>query len=58
MSIKFTFEIEVDDDGHCPVAIAGGIESWIDDCEGVIDSRLVSYEKVEDDDGSGQSDSR
>ncbi len=47
--IKFIFEIEAEEDGFDPVAIAGGIEHWIDDCEGVIDSRLVCYEIVKDD---------
>lgn len=49
MSIKFVFEIEAEDDGWDPIAIAGGIEHWIDDCEGVIDSRLISYERVKED---------
>lgn len=52
MSIKFIFEVEVDDDGHCPVAISGGVLNWIDDCEGVIDSQLVSYQRVDDEDGA------
>ena len=50
--IRMVFEIDVDDsDGHDPVMIAGGIENWIDDCEGVIDSRLVTYQRIDDDDG-------
>jgi hypothetical protein len=52
MNIKMTFEIEVEYDGSCPVAVSSGIQSWIDDCEGVIDSRLINYERVPgDDDG-------
>ncbi len=49
MSIKFVFEIEVEDDDHCPVAVASGVENWIDDCEGVIDSKMISFTRREDD---------
>lgn len=49
-TLVFTFEIEVEDDGHCPVAIAGGIENWIDDCAGVLDSRCVGQRDGEIDD--------
>lgn len=48
--IKYTFEITVEDDDQCPVGEAGGIENWIDDCEGVIYSELVSYAREENDD--------
>ena len=48
--VAYTFRITVKDDGYCPVAVAGGIEDWIDDCEGVIDSELVSLEHGEQDD--------
>lgn len=38
----------VDDDGYDPIDIASGVMNWIDDCDGVIDSKLVDTQEIED----------
>lgn len=45
-----TVTVDMEDDGFDALSNAGGLLHWIDDCEGVIDSKIIAAETIERDD--------